>query len=107
MNDTGPLAVCMGLTAAILYIGSAYLKGTITPCLAAIVLLITPITFFMAFESISVVSLFLYLLGKMLLFTIILTPVFTMVVTLLSGIATVFYIYVDDDEKGEHIVHCI
>ena len=103
MNDTGPLAFCMGLTAAILYIGSAYLKGTITPCLAAIVLIITPITFFMAFESISVVSLFLYLVGKMLLFTIILTPVFT----LLSGIATVFYIYDDDDEKGEHIVHCI
>ena len=103
MNDTGPLAFCMGLTAAILYIGSAYLKGTITPCLAAMVLLITPITFFMAFESISVISLFLYLLGKMLLFTIILTPV----VMLLSGIATVFYIYDDDDEKGEHIVHCI
>lgn len=103
MNDTGPLAFCMGLTAAILYIGSAYLKGTITPCLAAIVLLITPITFFMAFESISVISLFLYLLGKMLLFTIILTPVFT----LLSGIVFVFYIYDVVDEKGEHIVHCI
>ncbi len=106
MTDTTPFALCVGLIAAILYIGSAYRQMNL--CKAAIILFLSPIVFFMAFETISVVSLAFYLLTNLLVFKVLLTPA-CLFLTAFGCIFTslVYLCNLVVDDKGEHIVQCV
>jgi len=106
MTDTTPFALCVGLIAAILYIGSAYRQMNL--CKATIILILSPIIFFMAFETISVLSLAFYLLTNILVFKVLLTPAVLFLTAFGVIFAALMYLcskVVDD--KGEHIVQCV
>jgi hypothetical protein len=106
MSDTLPFAICLGLTAAILYIGSAYRQMNL--CKATIILILSPIAFFMVFETISVFSLAFYLLTNILVFKVLLTQGFLIVVACVAGFAALMQICnLAVDDKGEHIVQCV
>jgi hypothetical protein len=104
MNNTFPLALCMGLSGAIMYVGFRSLQQPLSPAAATFLLLVSPIALFMVFESVSVLGLAFYLLTKALLVNILLTPAF---VGVASFAALVYICSKVVDEKGEHVVQCI
>ena len=106
MTDTTPFALCVGLIAAILYIGTDYRQMNL--CKATTMLVVSPIAFLMAFETISVCSLAFYLLTNLLVFKVLLTPACLFLTAFGVIFAALMYLcskVVDD--KGEHIVQCV
>ncbi len=103
MNNTFPLALCMGLSGAILYIGFRTTQKPLSPAAATFLLLTSPIALFMVFESVSVLGLAVYLFSRLLI-NILLTPAF---VGLASFAALVYICSKIVDEKGEHVVQCV
>ena len=108
MSDTLPFAIFLGLIGAILYVGVRALQRPMNPYAAAFLILLSPIVLFMVFETISVLALATYLLGKVLLFKVILTQGFLIVIACVASFAALMQICnLAVDDKGEHIVQCV